>query len=172
MKFAKYTAILLALILLYSLVRLVWAIVERGLPTQPVYYLALVVGIGLGFLNYKLFTFLPLKLANTKLKKAKLVLILPLALMAFCIVVPIVLYNSNITILRTMSGAQFWYFISFIGLWLYWMIKRARAGTELTEAEQTHEYALKGLSLSLLIIASLFLLVFLILFLIISLSTC
>jgi hypothetical protein len=169
MKFAKYTAILLALILLYSLVQLVCAIVERGLPTQPAYYLALVVGIGLGFLNYKLFTFLPLKLANTKLKKAKLVLILPLALMVFCIVVPIVMYNSNINILRTMSGAQFWYFISFIGLWLYWMIKRARAGTELTEAEQTHEYMSKGLVLFIVVMGSL-LLVLLLIFL--SLSAC
>jgi len=163
----------MALIFLYLIWQFVWTVVERGLPTQPAYYLALVVGIGLGFLNYKLFTFLPLKLANTKLKKAKLVLILPLALMAFCIVVPIIMYNSNIAILRTMSGAQFWYFTSLTGLCLYWMIKRACSGTELTEAEQNYEYMSKGLVIFIAVMGSLFLILLLIVFLIfLSVSTC
>jgi hypothetical protein len=161
----------MALILLYLLGQFVWAALERGLPTQPVYYIASVVEIGLGFLTYKLISFLPRKF--TKLKAAKLFSILPLALMTFCLGIPIAMYHSNIEVLKPAGAAWIWYIVSGMTLGLYTTIRKTLSTTEPTPEEQDIEYMSKGLFLFIVVMGSLFLVLILIVFIIfLSLSAC
>ena len=129
MKARKYTIIATILLMLYFLGQLIVAVIERGWPTEPLYYISSVVEISLGLLTYKL-------LKSVRTKRSAILL---LVFIVLCIGIPVVFYNLNIEFLRPMGGAQIWYLFTILAFGLYFYIKRTRSGEELTVAEKRLE---------------------------------
>jgi len=146
----------------FLLCQFISAVVERGMPTQPLYYVFAAIGILLGFLTYRL--------TRTNIAKQRPVLVL--VAVVLCIGVPIACYYSGIDILRQISGSQFWYILSLLGFEGFAYTKKLRSRTEPTQAEENTEYMSKGLVLYILVMAVLFLPIFLIILIALVLSSC
>ena len=122
----KYTVISMVLCGLFFLGRLIVAVMERGWPTQPLYYMSSVIEIGLGFLTYKLL----------RSKTPKRMAVLVVVLMLLCIGIPVVFYNFDIEFLKPIGGAQIWYLFTIIAFGVYGIRRRKVFGTELTRSAE------------------------------------
>ena len=151
----KYTVIFVILAGLYWIWQFVSAVVERGLPTHPVYYVFAVIGVILGFLTYRL--------AKSNVTKRRYVIML-----VSLIVLAIVFCYTGVAILQYIgSGLFFWYMLSFLGFYGYFMIRKWSSKKKLTEAEENLEHASKGFSIAMIFLIIILMPALLIIFLLI-----
>jgi len=149
MKSVKYILILAGLSVLYFLWQFVSATIESGLPKYPLYYIASVLEIILGYLTYRF--------AGTQL--ARRLPFLVALIYILCFGIPIVLYYTKIGILWQVGGSQTWYILSALIFWLVRIIRHRSLKTETVSTvgnvEQLESLS-KGLVLFILIMAILF----------------
>jgi hypothetical protein len=140
----KYTVIFIAAMVLWWIWRFASVVMERGLPTHPVYYISAVIGVVGGFLTYRL-----MKVNITKRRY----LLIP----ALIIVITIVFGYTSVEILQYIgSGLFFWYLLSSLGFYGFFIIRRWGSKKELTQSEQIAESMNKGLALIILVMAIIF----------------
>lgn len=129
----KYSIGLIAILLIFYLWKFISAVIERGLPTHPLYYISAVIGVVIGFLTCRL------TLANIAKRRYALI---PLVIFIIAIIFDLI----GVEMLRQIgSGLFFWYLISYAGFLGFAYIKKWRSCKQLTEAEETLEYTSKGL---------------------------
>jgi hypothetical protein len=133
----KYIAILLSLFWLFFLWQFISAVVERGLPTNPVYYIFAVIGVIFGFFASRLD-----RIKDTRRRFAIVTVVVTFSLL----IVSIVFYNSGVEILRLIGGGLFfWYIFSLMGFGVYYSFRKWRSNKKFTKAEEDTEYLAKGL---------------------------
>lgn len=140
----KYTAIFTAAMGLLWIWRFISAVMERGLPTHPVYYISAAIGVYIGYLTYRL--------TKKKITKRRYVLI-PVSLTTIAIAFNV----SGVEILRQIGGGLFfWYLLSGLGFYEYLIIRQWSSKKEITESQQMIEDVSKGISLLILVFALIF----------------
>jgi hypothetical protein len=138
----KYTLIIIVLAALFYLWRFISAVVERGLPDSPIYYVSSVVGVIISYISFKLLS--NIQKGSTKHR------IFAIAPFFILLILSLVFNNSGINILRQIgSGIFFWYLLSMLGFSGYLSIKKWRLKSEHSESDETMEYMSKGFVLSI-----------------------
>jgi chromate transport protein ChrA len=140
----KYTAILMAIMGSWWIYRFISAAAERGLPTHPLYYISAAIGIIIAFLSFRL--------TKAHVNKRRYSLI-PL----FIFIITIGLNALGVELLHQIgAGLFFWYLLSGLGFYGYYLIKQWSSRKELTEGEQMLEDLNKGVALYFLVLTILF----------------
>lgn len=157
----KYTLILLAIGETFLIYRLVSAIIQKGLPTHPLYWLTAAVEIGLAYFTYRAYvSHVSYYKIYKKVERKK-----PLALFTIMVVaigVPIVaaIIAATISIesLRPVGGGLHIYFMACGAFYLYQVFRKPKEITEDTE------YISKGLVFAIFMPSMLLIIIFLIVF--------
>ncbi len=137
----KYSIILASFLWLFMLWQFISAIVERGLPSNPVYYVFSIFGLIFGFLYQRYSRYR----SKAEIKQWERIAAVCIGLLFF---LNIVFYFLHIEILQyIISGFLFWYLVSYVGFWVISTIKQRRSNKELTEKEDNQEYASRGIVL-------------------------
>jgi hypothetical protein len=164
MKSIKYTLIFISLLAIYYIWGFIAALIEHGLPEYPVYYIASILEMVLGYLTYKF----------TKTEIAKQHRLLIGLVYVLCFGIPIALYYSKTGILWQVAGSQQWYILSTLGFFGFNYIKqqnlKKKLVEDLAETELVVESYSKGLFWFVLIMVILFAPILISVFLVILLS--
>jgi len=124
----KYIAILLSLFWLFLLWQFISAVVERGLPAHPVYYVSVIVGVIFGFLTNRLDKIIAAR------RRFAVIVFVAIFLLIF---VSFAFRHSGVEILRLIGGGlYFWYFFSLTGFLAYNSYRKWRINKKLSESEE------------------------------------
>ena len=125
----KYIAILLSLFWLFLLYQFVSAVVERGLPTHPAYYVSAAFGVVFGFITNCMDRMREKIVASHQLIGRIVLLVIFLLLF-----VSLGFQYSGNEIIRLIGGGYFfWFPFSMIGFWGYssfrkWRLSKRQSG--------------------------------------------
>ena len=129
----KYGFIFISLVWLFLLWRLISAVVERGLPMHPVYYISAAFGVIIGFI-------IPWtdrmreKIVATHQRFGMVIAITTLLLFF----TSFIFTYSGVEILRLIgSGYYFWFLFSMIGFWGYFSFRKWCSSKKQSESKES-----------------------------------